>query len=94
MTIRAVLTFSSDHDFRDHHELCDLVALGHDLRGHLVPVVLVGSHYLGDGRPSLFVAVFRKYDELNQEVQEDLAGIRVVKAYGRQRRGKEEIRRI
>ena len=39
----------------------------------------------------LFVAVFNKYDALNQQVQEDLAGIRIVKAYGRQEQEKKKF---
>jgi ATP-binding cassette subfamily B multidrug efflux pump len=50
----------------------------------LVPLVLVVLLVLATVVHPLFVAVFNKYDELNQEVQEDLSGIRVVKAYGRQ----------
>ena len=50
----------------------------------LVPLVLVVLLVLATVVHPLFVSVFNKYDELNQEVQEDLSGIRVVKAYGRQ----------
>jgi ATP-binding cassette subfamily B multidrug efflux pump len=57
----------------------------------LVPVILAVLTILATVVHPLFVAVFNKYDELNQEVQEDLAGIRVVKAYGRQEEEKKKF---
>jgi len=57
----------------------------------LVPLILVILIVLATVVHPLFVAVFNKYDALNQQVQEDLAGIRVVKAYGRQEQEKKKF---
>jgi ABC-type multidrug transport system, ATPase and permease components len=57
----------------------------------LVPLILVILIVLATIVHPLFVSVFNKYDDLNQEVQEDLAGIRVVKAYGRQEEEKKKF---
>jgi ATP-binding cassette subfamily B multidrug efflux pump len=57
----------------------------------LVPLVLVVLIVLATIVHPLFVSVFNKYDDLNAEVQEDLAGVRVVKAYGRQEEEKKKF---
>ena len=57
----------------------------------LVPFILAILLGLATFVHPLFVAVFNKYDELNQSIQEDLAGIRVVKAYGRQEEEKKKF---
>ncbi len=41
-----------------------------------------------------FEAVFKKYDELNRVVQEDLSGIRVVKAYAKEDLEKEKFKEV
>ena len=41
-----------------------------------------------------FETVFKKYDELNRVVQEDLSGIRVVKAYAKEDLEKEKFRKV
>jgi ATP-binding cassette subfamily B multidrug efflux pump len=60
----------------------------------LVPLVLAVLIILATVVHPLFVSVFNKYDELNQEVQEDLSAIRVVKAYGRQEEEKSKFASI
>lgn len=50
----------------------------------IVPVLAIGMGLIINYAHPLFERVFRTYDELNQVVQEDLHGIRVVKAFVRE----------
>lgn len=50
----------------------------------LVPVVAFGLYLIGKNAMSIFIRVFKRYDALNQSVQENVSGIRVVKSYVRE----------
>ena len=54
---------------------------------YLVAVVILGAVLFGIaiGVRKIFDVVFQKYDDLNASVQENISGIRVVKAYVRER---------
>ena len=60
----------------------------------IIPVILFILIFLATIVHPIFVAVFNKYDDLNQEVQEDLSGIRVVKSFGRQEEEKSKFSSI
>jgi len=49
----------------------------------IIPVILVILLLVASKAHPIFVAIFNKYDDLNQEVEEDVDGIRVVKAFDR-----------
>ncbi len=50
----------------------------------IIPIILFLLLYIAKKVHPTFVEVFDKYDELNQSVQEDVDGIRVVKAFNRE----------
>ena len=50
----------------------------------LVPVVAFGLYFIGKNAMSIFIRVFKRYDKLNESVQENVSGIRVVKSYVRE----------
>jgi ATP-binding cassette subfamily B protein len=50
----------------------------------IIPVVLFGLLFIASFVHPTFVKVFNKYDELNQNVQENVDGIRVVKGFNRE----------
>lgn len=50
----------------------------------LIPLVVVGLAFIGFGAMKIFVRVFKRYDKLNESVEENVSGIRVVKAYVRE----------
>lgn len=52
----------------------------------LIATIFLGTalYFLMTGVHPYFVEVFKKYDDLNASVQEDLTGIRVIKAYVRE----------
>lgn len=50
----------------------------------LVPLVAIGLLLIGKGAMKIFVRVFKRYDKLNESVQENISGIRVVKSYVRE----------
>lgn len=50
----------------------------------LVPIVAFGLYLIGKNAMSIFIRVFKRYDALNQSVQENVSGIRVVKSYVRE----------
>ncbi|MCQ2801214.1 MAG: ABC transporter ATP-binding protein/permease [Bacilli bacterium] len=50
----------------------------------LVPVVAVGLLIIGKKAMKIFMRVFKRYDKLNESVQENVSGIRVVKSYVRE----------
>lgn len=51
----------------------------------IIPVVLTVLIVVAKGAHPLFVNVFNTYDELNESVQEDVDGIRVVKSFNREK---------
>jgi len=50
----------------------------------IIPILGVGLYVIMNGVHPIFERVFRTYDKLNNVVQEDLHGIRVVKSYVRE----------
>lgn len=50
----------------------------------LIPVVAFGLFMIGKHAHRIFVKVFKRYDKLNESVQENVSGIRVVKSYVRE----------
>ena len=50
----------------------------------LVPIVAFGLFMIIKHAMKIFTRVFKKYDKLNQSIQENVAGIRVVKSYVRE----------
>ena len=50
----------------------------------LIPVVVIGLALIGKFAISIFIRVFKRYDKLNESVQENVSGVRVVKAYVRE----------
>lgn len=50
----------------------------------LVPIVGFGLYFIIKKAVSIFMRVFKKYDKMNESVQENIAGIRVVKSYVRE----------
>ena len=50
----------------------------------LIPVVAFGLLLIGRKAMSIFIKVFKRYDKLNESVQENVSGIRVVKSYVRE----------
>ena len=50
----------------------------------MIPVLGIGLYFIMGGAHPIFERVFKTYDKLNNVVQENLRGIRVVKAYVRE----------
>lgn len=50
----------------------------------LVPIVALGLFIIGKKAMKIFIRVFKRYDKLNESVQENVSGIRVVKSYVRE----------
>lgn len=50
----------------------------------LIPVLGVGLFFIVKSAMKIFTRVFKRYDVLNQSIQENVSGIRVVKAYVRE----------
>jgi len=57
----------------------------------LVPLVGVGLIFIIKGAMSIFRVVFKKYDKLNESVQENVSAMRVVKSYVREEFEKEKF---
>ena len=57
----------------------------------LIPVIGVGLFFIGKGAMSIFLRVFKRYDKLNESVQENVTGVRVVKSYVREDFEKEKF---
>ena len=57
----------------------------------LIPVVAVGLFLIGKNAMRIFTRVFKRYDKLNESVQENVSGIRVVKSYVREEYEKEKF---
>ena len=50
----------------------------------LIPIVAFGFFFIIKSAMKVFTRVFKKYDALNQSIQENVSGIRVVKSYVRE----------
>ena len=50
----------------------------------LIPLVAIGLIFIGKGAMKIFMRVFKRYDKLNESIQENIAGIRVVKNFVRE----------
>ena len=50
----------------------------------LVPIIGTGLWFIGKKAFKIFTQVFKRYDKLNESVQENVSGIRVVKSYVRE----------
>ena len=50
----------------------------------LIPLVALGLALIGKFAIGIFIRVFKRYDKVNESVQENVSGIRVVKAYVRE----------
>jgi len=50
----------------------------------LIPVIGFGLYLICSKAMKIFIRVFKRYDKLNESVQENVSGIRVVKAYVRE----------
>ena len=59
----------------------------------VVPILTIGLFLIFKFSHPLFVKVFRKYDSLNERVQENVRGIRVVKSYVREEYEKEKFKK-
>ena len=57
----------------------------------LIPVVALGLFLIGKNAMKIFTRVFKRYDKLNESVQENVSGIRVVKSYVREEYEKEKF---
>ena len=57
----------------------------------LVPLVALGLALIGKFAIGIFIRVFKRYDKVNESVQENVSGIRVVKAYVREDFEKEKF---
>ena len=58
----------------------------------LIPVVAFGLFLIIKHAMHLFMSIFKRYDKLNQSVQENVSGIRVVKSYVREEYEKEKFK--
>lgn len=57
----------------------------------IVPFLAIGLFFIIRNAHPIFKAVFKKYDRLNESVQENVHGIRVVKAYVREEHEKKKF---
>ena len=57
----------------------------------VIPVIGAALLFIAHFVHPLFVKIFRTYDDLNEDVQENIAGIRAVKAFGRQEEQKKRF---
>ena len=57
----------------------------------IVPVLALGLFFIIRSAHPIFKSVFKKYDRLNESVQENVHGIRVVKAYVREEHEKKKF---
>lgn len=79
-----MLVFSIIMAFQLNHELSMIFLI-------LLPIISVGLFFIIRFAHPVFKRVFKKYDKMNNVVQEDLRGIRVVKSYVRE---PEEIKKF
>ena len=57
----------------------------------LIPILGSGLFFIIRGAMKIFTRVFKRYDKLNESVQENVSGIRVVKSFVREEFEKEKI---
>jgi len=57
----------------------------------LIPLLGIGIWFIAKGAMKIFKVIFKRYDALNQSVQENVSAIRVVKAYVREDFEKEKF---
>lgn len=57
----------------------------------LIPLLGIGLYFIIRGAMKIFTRVFKRYDKLNESVQENVSGIRVVKSYVRESYEKEKF---
>ena len=57
----------------------------------IIPILGIGLYFLMTGAHPIFESVFRTYDKLNNVVQENLRGIRVVKSFVREEHEKKKF---
>ena len=50
----------------------------------LLPIIAIGLIFIAKGAMGIFMRLFKRYDALNESVQENVSGIRVVKSYVRE----------
>lgn len=50
----------------------------------LIPVVAFGLYFIARGAIRIFTVLFKRYDKLNESIQENVSGARVVKSYVRE----------
>lgn len=59
----------------------------------IIPFLALGLIFIFRGAHPIFKSVFKKYDNLNNSVQENVSGMRVVKAYVREDHERKKFRR-
>lgn len=59
----------------------------------IIPVLLVGLIFIGKNAMPAFRAVFKKYDRLNESIEENVRAMRVVKGFAREEYEKEKFGR-
>ena len=59
----------------------------------LIPIIGIGLFFIAKFAMGIFMRVFKRYDALNESVQENVSGIRVVKSYVREEYEKEKFNR-
>ncbi len=57
----------------------------------LIPIIIIGLALIAKFAMTIFMRVFKRYDALNESVQENVSGIRVVKSYVREEYEKEKF---
>ncbi|MFA5283359.1 MAG: ABC transporter ATP-binding protein [Bacilli bacterium] len=60
----------------------------------IIPVILFALLFIASKAHPIFVKVFNTYDNLNEEVQEDIDGMRVVKSFNRENYQKEKFGKV
>ena len=59
----------------------------------VIPVLAVGLYFIARGAMPRFRAVFKKYDKLNESIEENVRGMRVVKGFSREEFEKQKFTR-
>ena len=57
----------------------------------LIPAVGIALYFIVKGAMKIFMRVFKRYDKLNESVQENVSGVRVVKSFVRENYEKEKF---
>lgn len=60
----------------------------------LVPILAIGLYFIATNAHSIFEKVFKTYDKLNNVVQENVRGIRVVKSYVLEEEEKQKFKNV